>query len=138
MKKTILNIVLLGILAGNIAQAEDLCAVIGFYEPGTHTYDGPTFCQQVSINDIVVRGPLNVSQSVITGIADISGPINAAKTEFNKIISEDNGSHEKITLKQSSVVDHDVIFEGSKPGSVEIDQSSKINGKVVNGTITHI
>ena len=138
MKKITLTILLLGLIASNGARAEDLCFVLGFHEPGTHTYDGPTFCQFINMNNILVRGPLNASQSVISGTSDISGPINSIKSEFNKIISEDNGSSEKITLKQSSVVDHDIVFEGKKPGLVEIDGSSKVNGKVVNGKIVHI
>lgn len=138
MKKHLFKVCLLGLLAINGAYADDVCTVIGYHEPNTNNYDGPTVCKQGNLDSITVRGPLHTMGTTIANTTDVSGSLNANASQFSQIVSENNGSYTRVTLKNGSVVNQDVVFKGAKAGQVYIDGSSRINGNVVNGKIHHL
>lgn len=131
MKRSISGVFL--ILFSLSALAGNDCAVIGFHEPGTHTYDGPTWCEKVSFKDIVVRGPLQVDGSNISGLTDVSGPVTSAGSTLDSIQIENNFSSEKVKLNSNSVVKGNIVFLGPK-GTVILDKTSHVSGKIINGT----
>lgn len=135
MKKILSGLFLLSVLACGMVYANNDCVVIGYHEPGSNTYDGPTYCKNVSVSNIVVRGPLYSTSSVFTGETDVSGPITSNKSIFDHILSEANGSTTKIKLSDASHVKGDIVFKGMLPGIVYLAGGSTVTGKVVNGTI---
>lgn|SRR3990167_1075120 len=126
---------LLFAFSAHAVYADD-CIVLGYHEPGTQTYFGPTWCTGKSIKDIIVRGPLSTTHSILTGLTNISGPIDSRSTTFHSI-KEKNLTSESISLKNISIVNGDIVFVGP-PGTVYLDHSSSISGKVVNGKIISI
>jgi len=116
------------------ALAANNCSVIGFHEPGTHTYDGPTWCEKVNFDNVIVRGPLQVDSSRIGGLVDVSGPVTASKSQFNSIQIENNFTAEKITLNNNTEVKGNIVFLGPK-GTVMIDPTSKVIGSIINGNV---
>lgn len=114
--------------------AHDSCTVIGYHEPGTQTYDGPTFCDHVTIKNIIVRGPLHVAHSRMRGMTEVSGPIFAKNTVFDNITVENNFSHMLVVLKNTTLDKGNLDFQGES-GFYRLDNTSNICGKVINGSI---
>ncbi len=137
--KTIQKTILLGaLLTASIftnAIADDLCTVVGFHKPGTFEYNGPTWCSAVTLPTIVVHGPLTITGSSISGNAEISGPVTASGGIFSDITIANNHSHNIVSLSDGSIVKNNITFETEMPGTVVIDSSSKIEGKIINGVI---
>ena len=126
-------ILVLTSLLSNSIFADD-CFVIGFHAPNTDIYNGPTFCQNVKLKDIIVYGPLQVKQSAITGNIAVSGPIQSSESQLGFIEIKKQWTSQKITLSHHSVVNGDITFDG-KAGRVYLSKDSRINGRVVNGKI---
>ena len=136
MKKIIFSALLSSFIFSHSVFADNTaCIVIGFHQPGTNTYDGPTFFDQVNLKGIVVRGPFEINQSAITEETDISGPVRSTRTTFDDIVMENNHSPETVYLKQNSLVKNNIVFEGSNRGTVVLDSTSFVKGKVINGDI---
>lgn len=135
MRKNIRTLLVLSCLSLSSIYANDACIVIGYHEPGTNTYDGPTYCNNVNISNITVRGPLVASNAIFTGKTDVSGPITVSTTTLDQIVSESNGTPTKVTLKSASTVKGDIDFEGLLPGKVYLESGSHVDGKIINGKI---
>ncbi len=135
MKISFFTIAFIPLFLTHTVLAMDQCSVLGFHQPGTQTYDGPTWCEQVNIKNIIVRGPLQIMQSVMTGSPNVSGPITSSDSRCSSITEENNLTKEIITLKNASIVSGNIIFKGVF-GSVVLSQDSKILGRVINGKIT--
>lgn len=116
------------------ASFADDCFVIGFHEPHTHIYNGPTFCNQVKLKGLTVYGPLQVKNSVISGEINVSGPIAAEQSKLGNLTVQKQLTAQKIKLSDHTVVDGDITFIG-KPGSVFLNSHSTVNGKVINGAV---
>ena len=113
------------------------CAVLGVREPNSNTYDGPTFCQNIKLHDINVRGPLQVTNTSITGLAKINGPLLAIASQLQTITSENTYTPEFIKLTADTLVKGDIVFKG-KRGKLLIDATSKLMGKLINGDLEKI
>ena len=120
------------LLLSPVIFADD-CTVIGYHEPGTQIYDGPTICSNVHINNIDVRGPLIAANSCLLGLTKISGPLSSSNTSF-ETIEEKNLTAEKIQLKNASHVSGNITFSLSA-GTVYLGKGSWIHGRVINGTV---
>ncbi|OGT26792.1 MAG: hypothetical protein A3I77_08270 [Gammaproteobacteria bacterium RIFCSPLOWO2_02_FULL_42_14] len=119
------------------AFAQDDCIVLGFHQPGTQTYEGPTWCEKKSINKIIVHGPLQADQSTLTGDTSVSGPIKSDHTQFDGIKITDQLTTEIVSLTNHSLVKKDLVFNGQK-GTVILDKTSKVLGKIINAHVeTH-
>lgn len=123
----------LSLFLSHAVLAEDSCIVIGFHEPNSQIYDGPTFCTNVTIKNIVVRGPLTVTHSKLIGSTTVSGPIKASHTQFDQITVKNLFSKMIVRLKDASVDKGDLVFSGSS-GFYDLDRTSIVCGKIVNGT----
>jgi len=134
MKKVLHHFFLLSLLVLNEASANDLCSVLGFHEPGTNIYDGPTFCENVTLKNINVRGPLTILKSKITGVTEVSGPLTADQTTFSSIILDNIGTPITVQLKTRSIINKDITFLGIA-GKVMIEDGVKIYGKIINGVV---
>ena len=121
------------IALSHAALAHDACTVIGFHEPHTQIYDGPTFCTNVSIHNIDVRGPLTISGSRMYGTTKVSGPVTASYTCFDRIDVKNNGSQNHVILSDDSVIKGNLVFEG-EAGIYTLDNTSVIYGNVINGS----
>lgn len=137
MKITLIPIIIFSCVISSAILADDHCYVIGFHEPNTHTYDGPTFCNKAQFQDITVRGPLQVKNSEILGQITVSGPIEALNTKLGGIQIKRQFTSQKITLKDHSRVDGNIVFLGL-PGVVDKTDDSMITGKVINGRVNII
>ncbi|EKD92338.1 MAG: hypothetical protein ACD_29C00054G0003 [uncultured bacterium] len=153
MRALILNSVfLLSAMSATLVNAD--CSVIGFHQPDSFIYNGPTTCDIVNLPEIIVHGTLFISSSTISGNTIIRGLLNATgatlsgNTEvsgsivssgsvFSNINITDNHSPDTITLSNNSIVSGDITFEGGIPGNnkVIIESNSKLHGKVNNGII---
>ena len=111
------------------------CFVLGVREPGTNIYDGPTFCIDTALTYITVRGPLQMSNSQVTGKTDISGVMEATGSLLQDVVFENNLSAATFTLS-ASTVNGDITFEG-KEGTVYLQDGSVIKGKVINGKVVN-
>lgn len=136
MKKELLSLISLLMLI-QIAYGSDVCSVLGVREPNSNIYDGPTWCQEVHLNEILVRGPFSINDSAISGETEVSGPIQSFKTQFKNIVIDANHTSNKVILKNKSNVSGDVVFKGIK-GEVDIDCSSKVKGKIVNADVHRV
>lgn len=132
MKKIFSAVGVVFLFLSCVTLADDDCFVIGYHPPGTHTYDGPTWCNAVHFKNIIVRGPLYTNGSDIDGMTEVSGPIQAIGSHFQTIQIDNNGSSETVSLKKSSEVEGNVTFLGPF-GLVLEDHSSRVHGKVING-----
>ncbi len=112
--------------------ADDACIVIGFHEPNSQTYDGPTYCSSVTIKNIIVRGPLHTDHAVMLGTTQVDGPLFSKSTLFNTIQIKSPFSQMKVRLQDHTIDKHNLIFEGAS-GLYHVDHSSNIEGKVING-----
>lgn len=137
MNKTILISFVSTLLFSCSIFSDDICSVIGYHDPKTNTYYGPTFCEQTTINGIVVRGPLSADRSIINSITDVSGPVSSSGSQFENMVIENNHSTVKVNLNANSSVKNNIVFQGSHRGVVMLDASSSVKGKVVNGDIVH-
>lgn len=113
------------------------CAVLGVHEPNSNTYDGPTWCKEVELSNLTVRGPTQIQESCIHGLVDVSGPVNLSQSNISGVLIEDNLSSNTVTISNQTKIIGNIVFLG-KTGKVVIDHSSKINGKVINGVINHV
>lgn len=129
MKKTFTTVVF--IFLSHNALAHDVC--IGTRLPHTQTYEGPTFCTDVSIHNLVVNGPLTVSGSRLYGITKVSGPITATYTCFDHIHETQGGLPNLVSITGNSIVKGCLIFEGAR-GVYQLDSTSFIYGGVTNGS----
>lgn len=140
MKKQLISAALclsFGIFYINQASAQSndgTCSVLGYHEPGTNTYDGPTFCSHTTLSSINARGPLQLEQTKITGKTDVSGPIKAKKSNLQDVVLENNLSVETVTLSDNTTVNGDITFLG-REGIVYLENGSTIKGKVVNAKV---
>jgi hypothetical protein len=117
------------------AKAQDgSCTVIGVHEPNSNIYDGPTFCGDISLSYLTVRGPAVLNQTTVTGTTDISGPLSTASARLKDVTLEAQGSAIDIVLKNGTAVSGNITFVG-KPGIVYLESGSTISGFVNNGTI---
>lgn len=135
MKIQYVSATLISFMMVHAAIAEDYCSVIGYHEPNTQIYNGPTWCSDVKINNLIVRGPLNVGHSTLCGSTNVSGPIISNNAVFDSL-TEKNLDSEKIYLKHASHVLGNIIFYGPR-GKVYLSNTSWIHGKVINGVIIH-
>lgn len=133
MKRSFIAVGVLSVFLSQAVLAHDACIVIGYHEPHTQIYDGPTFCTNVSIHNIDVRGPLTVSGSRMYGTTKVSGPVSASYTCFDQIHVKNNGSQNLVTISNNSIVKGDLVFEGDA-GIYSLDSTSVIYGNVVNGS----
>ena len=151
--KKLITIILPALFFSHAIFAQDACSVIGYHPPGSQTYNGPTWCNNVSIENIIVHGPLQIQQSTLSGETkvdgpmtvsqttfsgetNIGGPITATQSHFNAINERNSFSNQTISLADNSVVNGNIVFTGVM-GTVILDKSSTVTGKVVNGTIVH-
>lgn len=134
--KSITSIIFSFMLSSHIL-ADENCFVIGFHEPHTHTYDGPTFCNKAQFQNIIVHGPLQIKNSDIQGDIDVSGPIDASNSSLGSIQINKQWTSQKVTLKNHTTVHGNVIFIGF-PGTVYKSDDSIITGKVINGQLNKI
>ena len=137
IKINLISAIIFSCVISSAALADDSCFVIGFHEPHTHTYDGPTFCDKAQFQNITVRGPLQVKNSKILGQITVSGPITASHAWLGAIEINQQFASQKISLKHQSNVHGDIIFLGS-PGTVFKSNDSIITGKVINGRVQEI
>jgi hypothetical protein len=129
------RLIVLGILSfalSSAALAQDACIVIGYHEPNSQIYDGPTFCKNVTIKNIDVRGPLQVNHCKMLGLTKVHGPLTATQTQFNHIQIDSHFTSMTVTFKNQSIDYGDLIFQGSR-GDYQLDSSSKILGRIING-----
>ncbi len=150
MKKSLIVFSLFSLFLSQGILADDNCIVVGYHEPNTQTYDGPTFCKSVSIKNIIVYGPLTtnqtkllgkitirgtmtVDQSHIRGNTTISGPIFSTDSTFQKITVENNYSQGYVTLK-NTIIKGPLVFKGQS-GIVCKDNNSMLLGGIVNGEV---
>lgn len=134
MKKCISTVVFLSLPLFFLSQnvlAHDVC--VGTRLPHTQTYEGPTFCTDVSIHNLIVNGPLTVSGSRLYGITKVSGPITATYTCFDHIHATQGGLANLVSITGNSIVKGCLIFEGTS-GIYQLDNSSFIYGGVTNGS----
>ncbi|EKD92254.1 MAG: hypothetical protein ACD_29C00097G0002 [uncultured bacterium] len=133
MKKSLIAAGILSLFLSHGILAEDVCTVIGFHEPNSQTYDGPTFCSGVTINNIIVRGPLHVDNSTMTGKTQVSGPLFATHTLFDEINIKNDYSQMLVSLKNQTEDRGDLVFEGES-GFYKLDNTSNVFGRIVNGS----
>jgi hypothetical protein len=133
MKTKLVIAAVLSLCVSHVILAEDSCIVIGYHEPNSQVYDGPTFCTNVTIKNINVRGPLQVNHCNMTGLTKVSGPLNAANTQFDHIKIKSHFSSMTVVLKNQSIDHGGLLFQGSS-GYYHLDSTSKIIGHVVNGS----
>lgn len=133
MKTKLIVAAILSLCVSHGVLAEDACIVIGYHEPNSQIYDGPTFCTNVTIKNIDVRGPLQVNHCHMIGLTMVSGPITAANTRFDNIQINSHFSSMTATLKNQSIDNGDLVFQGSS-GYYSVDKTSKIVGSIVNGS----
>ena len=120
---------------GALAAVNDgTCIVVGYHQPGTNIYDGPTTCGDFSLSNIVVHGPLKLSQTTITGETNVSGPMTTSGATLSNVVMNDHSSHETVTLQANTKVNGDITFKGSA-GTVYLSGGSSISGKVINGRV---
>lgn len=132
MRTKLIAVSILSLCLSCAISAEDACIVIGYHEPNSQIYDGPTFCTNVTIKNIDVRGPLQVNHCNMTGLTKVHGPLNANNTQFDNIQIDSHFSRMSAVFKNQSVDRGDLIFQGAS-GYYYIDSSSKILGHIVNG-----
>lgn len=112
----------------------NLCAVLGVHEPGTNTYDGPTWCKKITVSNLIVRGPLSITHSKVTGLAEVSGPVSAKQSNFQNIQIDQNYSVNHINLKNHTCVRGNITFIGKK-GILDIDSTSRVQGQIINAVV---
>jgi len=135
MKKTAAYpIALIACLLSYNAAAANNCSVLGVHEPNTNIYDGPTWCENTKLSNLIVRGPLSISHSNVLGTTDISGPVQSKNATFHKVVIHSSLSQQKVILSQKTTVNGDLIFVGVR-GKVFVDKSSKVTGKIVNAEV---
>lgn len=132
MKTKLIAAGILSLCVSHVVLADDACIVIGYHEPNSQIYDGPTFCTNVTIKNIDVRGPLQVNHCKMIGLTTVSGPIDASNTQFDNIQINSHFSSMTATLKNQSTDNGNLVFQGSS-GYYSVDKTSKIVGHVVNG-----
>lgn len=138
MKKiTLYSVAAIAALISYNASASNSCSVLGVHEPNTNIYDGPTWCENTRLNEIIVRGPLSVSHTKVNGSTEVSGPIQSKYSCFKNIIIHSSYSHQKVILSQGTKVDGNIIFKGVR-GKVFIDKSSKVDGHIINADIHQV
>jgi len=138
MKKlNLLSTMLLASLISCHAHAANTCSVLGAHEPNTNVYDGPTWCEYVNLDSIIVRGPFSANHTKVLGKTDISGPVQSGDSQFQDVIIHSSLSRTKVILSQNTTVNGDLVFEGVK-GRVYIDKTSKVTGKIVNAEIHQV
>jgi hypothetical protein len=115
-----------------VSFADD-CFVIGFHQPGTTIYNGPTICKGVKTNNLTVYGPLSISDSTVAKTITVSGPVDSVHATLGDITIRPQFYSQSVTLK-GTVVSGNIHFEG-KPGLVVLDKNSSIRGQVINGKI---
>lgn len=130
MKKFISAFAFLLLFSSQLLFAHDVC--VGTRLPHTQTYEGPTFCTDVSIHNLTVNGPLTVNGSRLYGITKVTGPITAVYTCFDHIHAENGGLQNLVSITGNSIVKGNLIFEGAS-GIYYLDQSSVIYGNIING-----
>ena len=115
------------------------------------TIKGPLTMTYASANDIDVKGPLNINSSTVKGVTSVDGPVEAARSTFEKdVFSASNSvtlsssqvignvteksSNEQAILKMTdkSTISGNVEFSG-QAGQVILDSQSKVVGTVING-----
>ena len=134
MKKQIIFSVCLVLMISHAVWANSDCIVIGFHQPNTNTYMGPTWCNQVNTSNIIVYGPLTSNNSQFSGNSEVDGPLQSTDSCFETIIVKDKFTSQKVVLNSNSQVKGDIQFFGPS-GIVYVDHTSKITGKVINGKI---
>ena len=137
MKTNLLFLVTFSLLTTqNIFADNTDCFVIGFHSPGTHNYMGPTWCNNLSFENIVVYGPLYSDGSTISGVSTVSGPIKMTKSKFDTINIKNTYTPQKVILQNNSQVTGNITFEGVS-GTVLVDATSHVSGKVINGSVVN-
>lgn len=108
-----------------------------------------------TLNKITISGTSDLNNTTVRGACHVAGVMTASQSTFKQPVQltteranfvqchlhalKVNSSMKKpvITLTQSSQIQGDITFVG-KRGTVKIDASSKLYGKVHNGTIVNI
>jgi len=116
MKTTFIAVSFFSLLISQAVLAEDVCTVRGVHEPNSQTYDGPTTCSGVTINDPMVRGTLTANQSTMIGIH------NSYSQGF-------------VSLKDHTLIKGKLVFQGQS-GIVCIDNTSTVLDGIVNGHVS--
>ncbi|OGT45648.1 MAG: hypothetical protein A3E82_09145 [Gammaproteobacteria bacterium RIFCSPHIGHO2_12_FULL_38_11] len=135
MKSRVIAFALFSAFLMQGALAEDQCIVLGFHEPHTQIYDGPTWCRGVYIKNIVVHGPFRAMRSTFTGTATVSGPMRSDDSIFDSV-TENSATAEKIKLCHNSKIKGNADFQGPA-GEVIVSVTSSVDGKVINGKLIH-
>lgn len=141
MKKMILKLAIMTGLytlmcAAVMAESSEACYVVGFHDPHTHVYNGPTICPNITLSSLTVRGPLQLNQTTIKGLTTVSGPIKAKGAKPQDIIVNENLTIGKVVLQSASTVYGNIEFKG-KEGVVYLEAGSFVKGKVINGKIVN-
>lgn len=137
MKIYLLFLITFSLLVTQKIWADDAnCFVIGFHSPGTHNYMGPTWCNNLSFENIVVYGPLFSDGSTIRGVSTIEGPIKMTHSKFDTINIKNTYTPQKVILQNNSKITGNITFEGPI-GTVLIDATSHFYGKVTNGVVVN-
>lgn len=112
------------------------CVVLGFHEPHTNIYDGPTWCGQVSLSNIDVRGPLQLKGTSISGKTDVHGPLTLIGANIHNVYLHKQLTPVKVNVENGTTVAGNVTFSANGPaGIVYLHSGSSISGRVVNGQI---
>lgn len=110
------------------------CAVLGIREPNTNIYDGPTWCPNYTLSYLTVRGPLQLDQTQVNGLTDVSGPVKSSGAILQDLLLEKQLTPVQVTLQSNSVINGNIRFLG-KTGEVFLESGSIIKGEVINGKI---
>lgn len=132
----VILIILCSAYCNEIQAQENNCFVLGIHEPNSNIYDGPTFCENISLPYITVRGPLQMHHTRIDGLVTVSGPFKSNSSFLNNIEIEPQIEAVSVILKNHTIVNGNIKFKGNK-GHVYLENSI-IHGKIINGSVNRL
>lgn len=116
------------------ATDEALCNVVGYHEPHSNIYNGPTECGNISLSTLTVHGPLHLDHTRVQGRTEISGPLLATAARLQDVIIKPQLTATQINLEKFTTVEGQITFEG-KAGTVYLQKGSTLSKPVINGTV---
>ena len=112
------------ILAVTSSVFADNCFVVGYHNPNTNVYDGPTFCGNGAEQGIDVNGVLTSSGTAFTGDVTVMGPLQATNSEYQNISIATDQAH----LVSTKVDNIDVLVnQGSPQQSVYLNNGTSVS-----------
>lgn len=112
------------------------CFVVGIREPNTNIYNGPTFCNEINLSYLTVRGPLQLDKTKVTGKTTVHGPLKANGANLDNVFIANDFTAETVTLQEGSKVNGDITFMG-RAGVVYLEKNAVVKGRVINGKIVN-